>query len=39
MKSKEQINQEAKEIYFAIKQTMTITGNDYCHSVVEQHEF
>lgn len=32
MKSKNQINQEAKEIYFAIKQVMEKSGYDYCQS-------
>lgn len=32
MKPKNQINQEAKEIYLAIKQLMEKTGYDYCQS-------
>ncbi len=32
MKTKNQINQEAKEIYFAIKQVMEKSGYDYCLS-------
>lgn len=32
MKSRKEINQEAEEIYFAIKQTMEKMGTDYCQS-------
>lgn len=32
MKSRNQINKEAIEIYFAIKQVINISGNDYCQS-------
>jgi hypothetical protein len=32
MKSKKQINEEAKEIYFAIKRIMELSETDYCQS-------
>lgn len=32
MSTKQQIKEEAKEIYFAIKQVMEKSGHDYCQS-------
>jgi len=32
MKTKEKINEEAEEIYFAIKEVMEKSGLDYCQS-------